>query len=187
MAWLDVVDNRAGRRASHNSPHNRQHNSPQYLPRNIVHLSAPCARLLKLATAERRYSDGQQPSNQQHSQALLNYKIELHYFVQCLQGFNPLRLILCRYRPVILPNKTRGLGYFEGGRGAGHVPPHPLPVPYTTPTQFQENGPAKCLVLGGATCVEIQKPPSPLCRVCKVLVLVRRVCKLTVDLVMPLS
>ena len=81
-----------------------------------------------------------------------------------------------------LHHKNKGFDADQSEAGRGHVPPHPLPVPYTIPAQFQENGPAKCLVYDTSLLSSVSNRQLPYAKVCKVSIVLAKFCKVLLTL-----
>ena len=67
-------------------------------------------------------------------------------------------------------------------QGGGMRHPTPPPVPYTTTSQFQENGPAKCLVYDTSLLSSVSNRQLPYAKVCKVSIVLAKFCKVLLTL-----
>ena len=81
-----------------------------------------------------------------------------------------------------LTHKNKGFGCNRRPKGGGHVPPPPLPVPYTDAAQFQENGPAKCLMYDTSLLSSVRNRQLPYAKVCKVSIVLAKFCKVLLTL-----
>lgn len=92
---------------------------------------------------------------------------------------SPHTLQVYRYN---LTHKNKGFNAEPGEAGRGHAPPHPLPVPYTDTSQFQENGPAKCLMYDTSLLSSVRNRQLPYAKVCKVSIVLAKFCKVLLTL-----